>query len=245
MERVPSPDITKPPSDARGAAPRAARRARRQGAAQASGSEPPDRHLERPRVRRHERQVAARRPATSPRRAAFDVACIAEIVSCFDIVAIQEVRANLRGLRYMLKALGRNWGVLMTDVTEGQGRQQRADGVRVRHVARSAVGPRVRARGAGRRGGRRGGGSVQPAVRTHAVRRQLRARRRRRSSSRRCTSSTGGSHRSRARAAGDRRVAVRLGGAGGGRGGTTSSRSATSTSTGAATSSSTPSRRRG
>jgi endonuclease/exonuclease/phosphatase family metal-dependent hydrolase len=56
----------------------------------------------------------------SPQRAAFDVACIAEIVSCFDIVAIQEVRANLRSLRYMLKALGRNWGVLMTDVTKGK-----------------------------------------------------------------------------------------------------------------------------
>jgi endonuclease/exonuclease/phosphatase family metal-dependent hydrolase len=56
----------------------------------------------------------------SPVRNMFDVACIAEIVSSFDIVAIQEVRANLRGLRHVLKALGRNWGVLMTDVTKGK-----------------------------------------------------------------------------------------------------------------------------
>jgi len=59
-------------------------------------------------------------PDDSPQRAAFDVACMAEIVSCFDIVAIQEVRANLRGLRHMLKALGSHWGVLLTDVTRGK-----------------------------------------------------------------------------------------------------------------------------
>jgi endonuclease/exonuclease/phosphatase family metal-dependent hydrolase len=56
----------------------------------------------------------------SPVRDTFDVASIAQIVSCFDVVAIQEVRANLRGLRHMLKALGTDWGVLMTDVTKGK-----------------------------------------------------------------------------------------------------------------------------
>jgi endonuclease/exonuclease/phosphatase family metal-dependent hydrolase len=59
-------------------------------------------------------------PTDSPKRDTFNVACIAEVVSCFDIVAVQEVRANLRGLRHMLKALGSHWGVLLTDVTKGK-----------------------------------------------------------------------------------------------------------------------------
>lgn len=55
----------------------------------------------------------------SPKRDLFDVCCIAEIVSRFDVVAIQEVRGNIRALRHMLKRLGPEWGVIMTDVTKG------------------------------------------------------------------------------------------------------------------------------
>jgi len=55
----------------------------------------------------------------SPKRDLHSLLCIAEIVSRFDVVAIQESRANLKALRHMLKVLGRNWGLILTDVTEG------------------------------------------------------------------------------------------------------------------------------
>jgi endonuclease/exonuclease/phosphatase family metal-dependent hydrolase len=58
-------------------------------------------------------------PNDSPRRDLFSVRCIAEVVSRFDVVAIQEVRDNIKCLRHMLKALGPDWGVIMTDVTLG------------------------------------------------------------------------------------------------------------------------------
>jgi endonuclease/exonuclease/phosphatase family metal-dependent hydrolase len=35
------------------------------------------------------------------------------------VVAIQEVRGNLRGLRYLLKTLGDDWSFILTDVTQG------------------------------------------------------------------------------------------------------------------------------
>jgi endonuclease/exonuclease/phosphatase family metal-dependent hydrolase len=44
---------------------------------------------------------------------------IAEIVSAFDLVAVQEVRDDLRALRRLMKVLGGWWKVIMTDVTEG------------------------------------------------------------------------------------------------------------------------------
>ena len=47
------------------------------------------------------------------------VRCIAEIVSRFDVIALQEVRGKLKSLRHMLKVLGPNWSFLLTDVTEG------------------------------------------------------------------------------------------------------------------------------
>jgi endonuclease/exonuclease/phosphatase family metal-dependent hydrolase len=58
-------------------------------------------------------------PGDSPRRDLFSVRCIAEVVSRFDVIAIQEVRDNIKCLRHMLKVLGPNWGVIMTDVTLG------------------------------------------------------------------------------------------------------------------------------
>jgi hypothetical protein len=44
---------------------------------------------------------------------------IAEIISHFDLVAIQEVREDLAALRYVCKTLGSEWDYLVTDVTEG------------------------------------------------------------------------------------------------------------------------------
>lgn len=55
----------------------------------------------------------------SPKRDIFSLRCIAEIVSRFDVVAIQEVKGNIKGLRHLIKALGPDWGLLLTDVTRG------------------------------------------------------------------------------------------------------------------------------
>jgi len=58
----------------------------------------------------------------SPKRDLHSLLCIAEIVSRFDVVAIQEVTGNLRALRYMLKYLNYpdpHWGLILTDVTRG------------------------------------------------------------------------------------------------------------------------------
>jgi len=45
--------------------------------------------------------------------------CIAEIVSRFDVIALQEVKGSLKCLRHMLKVLGPDWGLILTDVTRG------------------------------------------------------------------------------------------------------------------------------
>lgn len=55
----------------------------------------------------------------TPKRHVRALKYIAEIVSRFDVVAIQEVTGNLRCLRHMLKALGSDWGLLMTDEVLG------------------------------------------------------------------------------------------------------------------------------
>ncbi len=55
----------------------------------------------------------------SPRRDLHSVLCIAEIISHFDVVAVQEVKGNIRGLRDALKILGPDWGLILTDVTRG------------------------------------------------------------------------------------------------------------------------------
>jgi endonuclease/exonuclease/phosphatase family metal-dependent hydrolase len=56
----------------------------------------------------------------SPKRNLHALKCIVDILSRFDIVAIQEVRDNLKCLRHMMKALGPNWMFIMTDVTKGK-----------------------------------------------------------------------------------------------------------------------------
>jgi endonuclease/exonuclease/phosphatase family metal-dependent hydrolase len=55
-----------------------------------------------------------------PIRDLFDIRCLTEIVSRFDVVAIQEVRGNLTALQTLLGALGPNWATIMTDVTRGK-----------------------------------------------------------------------------------------------------------------------------
>jgi endonuclease/exonuclease/phosphatase family metal-dependent hydrolase len=55
-----------------------------------------------------------------PVRDLFDVRCIAEVLSRFDVIAIQEVRGNLTALQTLLQALGPNWATTMTDVTRGK-----------------------------------------------------------------------------------------------------------------------------
>ncbi len=58
-------------------------------------------------------------PGDSPLRDLHSLAVIAEIVSHFDVVAIQEARETLMALRHMLKMLGPEWGLILTDVNQG------------------------------------------------------------------------------------------------------------------------------
>jgi endonuclease/exonuclease/phosphatase family metal-dependent hydrolase len=44
---------------------------------------------------------------------------IAEILSCFDLVAIQEIKSTLDDLHILLRLLGKDWGYLVNDITEG------------------------------------------------------------------------------------------------------------------------------
>ena len=51
---------------------------------------------------------------------------IAEVIARFDLVAVQEVRRDLKALRRLMEILGRHWSYLVTDVTEGRaGNQER------------------------------------------------------------------------------------------------------------------------
>ena len=55
----------------------------------------------------------------SPKRDYHSVLCIAEIIKRFDVVAIQEVKANIKGLRDTMKVLGNDWALILTDVNKG------------------------------------------------------------------------------------------------------------------------------
>lgn len=57
--------------------------------------------------------------ADSPKRDLHSLVCIAEIIKRFDVIAIQEVKANLKGLRDVLKVLGNHWSLILTDVNQG------------------------------------------------------------------------------------------------------------------------------
>ncbi len=54
----------------------------------------------------------------SPRRDLHSIFCIAEILSRFDVIAVQEVKSNLRALRDTLKILGDNWSMILTDANK-------------------------------------------------------------------------------------------------------------------------------
>lgn len=56
----------------------------------------------------------------SPKRDYRSLWAIAEIVSRFDVVAVQEVGADFRALRALMDVLGPKWSFLMTDRNEGQ-----------------------------------------------------------------------------------------------------------------------------
>jgi endonuclease/exonuclease/phosphatase family metal-dependent hydrolase len=55
----------------------------------------------------------------SPKRNLADVWAIAEILSRFDVIAVQEVRDDLQALRAIVSSLGPDWSFIVTDVTEG------------------------------------------------------------------------------------------------------------------------------
>jgi hypothetical protein len=57
-----------------------------------------------------------RGPDDSPKRNLADALAIAAILARFDVIAVQEARANLRALRHVMKALGPEWGLILTDV---------------------------------------------------------------------------------------------------------------------------------
>ena len=65
-----------------------------------------------------------------PERDVFSIRAIAEIVSRFDVVAIQEVQVNIDALRMLLRTLGSHWGLILTDATKGD----RGDGERLAFV---------------------------------------------------------------------------------------------------------------
>ncbi|WP_034891659.1 endonuclease/exonuclease/phosphatase family protein [Gillisia sp. Hel_I_29] len=55
----------------------------------------------------------------SPKRDMHSILCIAAIIKRFDVIAVQEVKANIRGLRDVMKLLGSHWSLILTDVTKG------------------------------------------------------------------------------------------------------------------------------
>lgn len=60
--------------------------------------------------------------ADTPKRDLHSLRIITEIVSRFDVIALQEVRGTLKALRHMLKLLNNHddhWGLILTDETKG------------------------------------------------------------------------------------------------------------------------------
>lgn len=55
----------------------------------------------------------------TPKRDYQSILCIAEILKRFDVIAIQELKANIKGLRDALKILGNHWALILTDVNKG------------------------------------------------------------------------------------------------------------------------------
>ena len=59
------------------------------------------------------------RAARSPKRNLSDACAIAEVISRFDVCAVQETRRNLTALQTVMRILGPDWAYVVTDVTEG------------------------------------------------------------------------------------------------------------------------------
>lgn len=55
----------------------------------------------------------------SPKRDLQSLVVIAGIISRFDIVAVQEIKGDLKAFRHMLKILGNHWSFILTDVCGG------------------------------------------------------------------------------------------------------------------------------
>lgn len=55
----------------------------------------------------------------SPKRDFQSILCIAEIIKRFDVIAIQEIKSNIKALRDTLKVLGNDWSLILTDVNRG------------------------------------------------------------------------------------------------------------------------------
>lgn len=56
----------------------------------------------------------------SPKRDMHCALTIAEILKRYDVIAVQEVKSNLKALRYVIKAMGDNYAFLLTDVNKGE-----------------------------------------------------------------------------------------------------------------------------
>lgn len=61
----------------------------------------------------------AAEPGDPTQRDLHALRLIAEVVSRFDVTAIQEVREDLTAARALMELLGPNWGFIVTDVTRG------------------------------------------------------------------------------------------------------------------------------
>lgn len=72
---------------------------------------PPARDLEDPRLRQGRHRG----------RSDQTLACIAEILSCFDLVAVREVSADLAELERVRRMLGSSWERIYTDGAAGNG----------------------------------------------------------------------------------------------------------------------------
>jgi endonuclease/exonuclease/phosphatase family metal-dependent hydrolase len=58
-------------------------------------------------------------PGKSPKRNLTDICAMAEIISRFDVCALQEVKSDLTALRTLLHVLGEDWTFIVSDVTAG------------------------------------------------------------------------------------------------------------------------------
>jgi len=55
----------------------------------------------------------------SPKRDLASLLSIIEIIKSFDVIAVQEVKSDIKCLRDTIRVLGEDWSFIMTDVTKG------------------------------------------------------------------------------------------------------------------------------